>query len=65
MTGHDAEAHEAIHSYLASVPSGPKTVAAIRARINTASMNAPSDPRFLEFLERLLDGLRKAGMPEE
>jgi len=63
MGGHEAEAHEALQSYLASVPTGPKTIAAWKAA--EALANPLSDPRFLEALDRHYDGLRKAGMPEE
>jgi hypothetical protein len=31
LSGHEAEAHEALQNYLASVPSGPKTIAALKA----------------------------------
>jgi tetratricopeptide (TPR) repeat protein len=33
LAGHDAEAHEALQNYLASVPDGPKTIAAVKATI--------------------------------
>jgi adenylate cyclase len=61
--GHEAEAHEALQSYLASVPTGPKTIAAWKAA--EAVSTPQSDPRVLEALDRHYDGLRKAGMPEE
>jgi adenylate cyclase len=63
MGGHEAEAREAFQSYLASVPTGPKTIATVRAA--TALADPTRDPRLLEALDQLYDGLRKAGMPEE
>jgi adenylate cyclase len=64
LAGHEAEAHEALQNYLASVPSGPKTIAAWKAAIAPyTSMRA--NPRLLETEDRHFDGLRKAGMPEE
>jgi tetratricopeptide (TPR) repeat protein len=63
LAGHEAEAHEALQNYLASVPGGAKTIAAYKAAIAPyTSMGAT--PRFLEMWDRLIEGLRKAGMPE-
>jgi adenylate cyclase len=64
LTGHEAEAHEALQSYLKSVPDGPKTIAAVKASW-AECCSSFHDPRFLETLDRYYDGLRKAGMPEE
>jgi hypothetical protein len=33
LTGREAEAHEALQSYLKSVPDGPKTIAAWKAAV--------------------------------
>jgi adenylate cyclase len=63
LTGHDAEAREALQNYLASVPSGPKTIAAWNAI--APPFTAQSDPRYLDHWNRSIDGLRKAGLPEE
>jgi tetratricopeptide (TPR) repeat protein len=64
LAGHEAEAHDALQNYLASVPSGPKTIAAWKA--DTAQCcNAFRELRYLEIWDRYYDGLRKAGMPEE
>jgi TolB-like protein/class 3 adenylate cyclase/Tfp pilus assembly protein PilF len=63
LTGHEAEAHEAFQNYLASVPSGPKTIAAWKAF--AALYTGMRNPRYLETWDRYFDGLRKAGMPEE
>jgi adenylate cyclase len=64
LAGHEAEAREALQNYLASVPSGPKTIAAWKV---LAAPFATSDkpPRFLETFDRYYDGLRKAGLPEK
>jgi tetratricopeptide (TPR) repeat protein len=62
LTGHDAQAREALRRYLALPDSGSlKTIAPWKA--HQASIGG--DPRFAEKDERLYDGLRKAGMPEE
>jgi adenylate cyclase len=60
LTGHEAEAREAVQHYLA-LPSSAQltTIAALKAH------NARyTDPRVLDSQERLYEGLRKAGMPE-
>jgi adenylate cyclase len=64
LTGREAEAHEALQNYLASVPNGPKTIAAWKAA-EAPVLRADSPPRYLETLEREYEGLRKAGMSEE
>ena len=62
LTGHDAEAREALQRYLALPTSGPlKTIAAWKAL--TESQHG--DLRYVEEHERMYDGLRKAGMPDE
>jgi adenylate cyclase len=61
LTGHDAEAREALQRYLAIPPTALKTIAAWRAYM----MAHGTGPPYLEFSNRLIDGLRKAGMPEE
>ena len=48
LTGHEADAREALQSYLASVPSGPKTIAAWRAAAAPVA-RADSPPRFSTF----------------
>jgi adenylate cyclase len=60
LTGHEADAHEALQRYLALPPSGPGTIAAWKA-IKAQYTN----PRYLEYWDRTIEGLRKAGMPEE
>ena len=64
LTGHEAEAQEALQRYLALPPSGLRTIVAwkaYRARVT----NEHTDPRYLDYWDRLIEGLRKAGMPEE
>jgi class 3 adenylate cyclase/TolB-like protein/Tfp pilus assembly protein PilF len=61
LTGHDAEAREALQRYLALPSSAPaKTIAAWKAYYESQH----GDARFVETGERMSDGLRKAGMPE-
>jgi tetratricopeptide (TPR) repeat protein len=62
LAGHEAEAHEALQNYLASVPSWPKTIAAWRASDPATRLGGP---RYVETWDRYFDGLRKAGMREE
>ena len=62
LTGHDAEAREALQRYLALPSAGPlKTVATWKA-YNESQHGAPP---YVEMHERMYDSLRKAGMPEE
>ena len=62
LTGHDAEAREALKRYLALPSTGPfKTIAAWKAYYSAQG----GDPPRVEANERVYDGLRKAGMPEE
>jgi tetratricopeptide (TPR) repeat protein len=59
LTGHDAEAREALQRYLALPSTGPlKTIAAVKA-YNESQHWVPR-----EVSERTYDGLRKAGVPE-
>ena len=60
LTGHEAEARDALERYTALCKL--KSIAAYKA----ASAPLPSaDPRVRAFFDRLIEGLRKAGMPEE
>jgi tetratricopeptide (TPR) repeat protein len=62
LTGHDAEAREALKRYLALPSTGPlKTIGAWKAYYSTQG----GDPPRVEANERVYDGLRKAGMQEE
>ena len=61
LTGHDAEAREALQRYLALPSTGPlKTIAAFKAYLSAQG----GGPARVEANERVYDGLRKAGMPE-
>ena len=63
MTGHEAEAREALQRYLA-LPDVPRTIAAWKPA-RAQFVNEHTDPRYVEYWDRLFEGLRKAGMPEE
>ena len=65
LTGHDAEAREALQRYLAPSAASFKTVASWKAHLISLAPEQGVDPRFVEMSERSYDGLRKAGMPEE
>jgi len=66
LTGHDAEAREALQRYLALLSTRERTIAAFKADFNSQfPENRTADPRVLESEERQYDGLRKAGMPEQ
>jgi adenylate cyclase len=62
LAGHETQAREALQRYLALASTGPlKTIAAWKAYFSAQG----GDPPRVEMNERLYDGLRKAGMPEE
>jgi adenylate cyclase len=65
LSGHEAEARQALQRYLA-LPSSERlrTIAAWK-RHHAQFLNWNTDPRVLESYERQYDGLRKAGMPEQ
>jgi tetratricopeptide (TPR) repeat protein len=63
LAGREAEAHDALQNYVASVPSWPKTIAAWKAVFGPV-MNMGSQ-RYHDTFDRYYDGLRKAGMPDE
>jgi tetratricopeptide (TPR) repeat protein len=66
LSGHDAEAREALQCYLALPSTGPlKTIAAWKAFYNSQVSEQHGDPRYVEASERTYEGLRKAGMPEQ
>ena len=64
LTGHEAEAHEALQRYLALPPSGLRTIAAWKA-YRAQVTNEHTDPRYLDYWDRAIEGLRKAGLAEE
>jgi adenylate cyclase len=64
LSGREAEAREALQRFLALPPAGLRTIAAWQA-FKAQSSNEHSDPRLLDYWDRVVEGLRKAGMPEE
>jgi adenylate cyclase len=61
LTGRQAEAREALQRYLSLKGTASKTIAQFRARHRAMS----DSPKWLAYSDRLVEGLRKAGMPEE
>jgi adenylate cyclase len=64
LTGHDAEAHEVVQRFASLPPTGLKTIAAFNAVKDRVTRQHPN-PRYLEFWDRRIEGMRKAGVPEE
>jgi tetratricopeptide (TPR) repeat protein len=64
LTGREAEAREALQRYLALPSPGLKTIAAFKA-LEIQVTDPHGGPRFPESWDRMVDGLRKAGMPEQ
>ncbi len=63
LTGQESQAHEALGHYLAT-RGATRTVAAWQ-RTRAQYVNEHTDPRYVEYWDRLIEGLRKAGLPEE
>ena len=63
LSGRDTEAREALQRYLALPPAGQRTIAAWAA-FKVQVTGPQTDPRYLEMWDRMIEGLRKAGMPE-
>jgi hypothetical protein len=61
LTGRDAEAREALKQYLSAKGTTSKTIAQFRPQHRAVSDN----PKWLAYSDRLIEGLRKAGIPEE
>jgi adenylate cyclase len=61
LTGRQAEATEALKQYLSLKDTTSKTIAEFRPQHRAVSDN----PKWLAYSDRLVEGLRKAGMPEE
>ena len=61
LTGHEAEARDAEQRRIAVSPF--KSIAALKASSSAPSPSA--DPRVRAAFDRVIEGLRKAGMPEE
>jgi tetratricopeptide (TPR) repeat protein len=63
LSERDAEAREALQRYLALPATALKTIAAWKAYLAQLS-NPQMDPRYVEVWDRIVDGMRKAGLPE-
>jgi hypothetical protein len=64
LTGQDTQAHDALERYLKVFDlDAPKTIAALK-RLRAQYVNEHTDPRYVEYYDRLFEGLRKAGMQE-
>jgi TolB-like protein/class 3 adenylate cyclase/Tfp pilus assembly protein PilF len=61
LTGRQAEAREALQQYLSLKNTTSKTIAEFRARHRSMS----DSPKWLAYSDRLIEGLRLAGMPAE
>jgi adenylate cyclase len=61
LTGRQAEATEELKQYLSLKDTTSKTIADFRPQHRAVSDN----PKWLAYSDRLVEGLRKAGMPEE
>ena len=61
LTGHQTEAHETIKRYLALDSVKTTTIAQLRVQ----QFSLADNPDWTAYNERLFDGLRKAGMPEQ
>jgi adenylate cyclase len=61
LTGRQAEAREALERYLSLKTTTSKTIAQFRHQHRSLSDN----PKWLAYSDRLVEGLRLAGMPEE
>jgi TolB-like protein/class 3 adenylate cyclase/Tfp pilus assembly protein PilF len=59
LIGNDAEARDELQRYLAMPEARVKTIAALKLQRNS------NNPSYLATRERVYEGLRKAGMPEE
>jgi adenylate cyclase len=59
LTGREAEARETLERYLSMPEARTKTIAAFKKQRNSDNAN------YLDMRERIYQGLRKAGMPEE
>jgi adenylate cyclase len=64
LSGHDAEAREALQLYLALPSGGPRTIAGWKALV-AQFIPEPRTHQVADSLDRFYVGLRKAGMPEE
>ena len=58
-----AEARETLQRYLELPSNSLRTIAAVKA-FNAQFINEHTDPRLLDYMDRRIEGYRKAGMPE-
>ena len=63
LTGQESEAREALQRYLSNPVAG-RTLAAWKSR-RAQYVDERTDPRYVEYWDRSIEGLRKAGLPEE
>jgi class 3 adenylate cyclase/TolB-like protein/Tfp pilus assembly protein PilF len=63
LTGQESEAHEALQRYLSN-PGAGRTMATWNSR-RAQYVDERTDPRYVDYWDRLMEGLRKAGLPEE
>jgi adenylate cyclase len=61
LTGQEADSHETLKRYLSVNGVTSKTIAQLRKQ----QLSLADNPTWLAYNERLFEGLRKAGMPEE
>jgi predicted Zn-dependent protease len=61
LTGQQAEAQDELKRYLSLSRTKTTTIAQLR----TQMLSLANNPKWVAYVERLLEGLRKAGMPEE
>ena len=61
LTGQQADAHETLKRYLAVNGVTTTTIAQLRKQ----QLSLADNPTWVAYNERLFEGLRKAGMPEE
>jgi hypothetical protein len=65
LNGQETEAREAFQGYLAlPVSERLKTIGAWKKH-DAQFINQQSGPRVIDIYDRIYEGLRKAGMPEE
>jgi adenylate cyclase len=64
LTGRDAEAQEAVQRLVSLPPTGLKTIAAWTAFKARTTREHPN-PQYLDFWDRRIEGMRKAGVPEQ
>jgi tetratricopeptide (TPR) repeat protein len=64
LTGRVAEAHEVVERFASLHPAAPMTIAAAKALRDRLTRQHPN-PRYLEYWDRRIEGLRGAGVAEK